>query len=535
MRRQRLRPRLAAGFALAAVVALFAFGAPTLLSGPEARAAAADVKAGHGGDKAAGKGHEGESHAGGHVDVFTAFLFGLGFVVVLAMVGRWLAGLCHQPAVLGELLIGVLAGNVGYWLGLSGFVLVMQLGDAQPVFNKVFAENKSVQEAAKETFPPEQLKEGGRGDRVVKLLTGKDSGVHVTLGFGLWLASNLGVVLLLFLVGVESSIEGILKVGVKALLVACVGVVVPFALGYLASFWLLPGESEATHLFIAAAFCATSVGITARVFKDLGLLQGKTAQIILGAAVIDDVLGLIILAVVSGIAASGGVQMSEVVRITLLSAAFLGFVMILGERLVGRLVPVMRYLDRHHVKLLFPLALAFFMAWLASQIQLASIVGAFAAGLILSEKLFATDKEHATMEESVAPLEKLFAPVFFVLTGMQVNLASFLEPGIAGLALVLTVIAIVGKVVAGLVAGKDVDRLSVGVGMVPRGEVGLIFAAVGRSIGVIGDTLFAAVVIVLMATTLVTPPALKWSLSRARQEPGPQTERAGEATAAGSS
>src|SRR5262249_53485780 len=162
-----------------------------MIPGPGASAAAAaDAQAGHG--------PEGEGHAGGHVDVFTAFLFGLGLVVVVAMVGRWLAGLCNQPAVLGELLIGVLVGNVGYWLGISGFVLVMPLGDAQPVFNKVFTENKSVQEAAKETFPAGQMQEGGRGDRVVKLLTGPNAGRNVTLGFGLWMASNLGVVLLLF-------------------------------------------------------------------------------------------------------------------------------------------------------------------------------------------------------------------------------------------------------------------------------------------------------------------------------------------------
>jgi Kef-type K+ transport system membrane component KefB len=443
-------------------------------------------------------------------------LLALGFVVLVAMVGRWLADLLHQPAVLGELVIGVVAGNVGYWLGISAFSLVMHLGDAGPVFNKVFEENKTVKEAARETFPPQEMEKGGRGDTVVRLLTGKEAGKNITLGFGLWLASSLGVILLLFLVGLESSVEGLLKVGAKASLVAVVGVAAPFGLGYLASRWLLPDESDATHLFLAATMCASSVGITARVFKDLGLLQSKEAQIILGAAVIDDVLGLIILAVVSGIAVSGSVELGEVARITLLSAAFLGVVMILGERLVRKLVPVMSYLDRHHVKLLFPLALAFLMAWLASQIHLASIVGAFAAGLILSEKFFGTHEGSATIEESVAPVEKLFAPVFFVLTGMQVNLESFLDPTLLGLALVLIVVALASKAVSGAVAGADVDRLSIGLGMVPRGEVGLIFAAGGKSLGVVSDSLFAALVIVLMVTTLVTPPALKWSLFRSK-------------------
>jgi Kef-type K+ transport system membrane component KefB len=415
-RLNRLGAEFWIGVTLAAVGVAFLVGLS--LADPTASAVQA---AGPPNQAEAGNGDPG--HEGGHTEVFTVFLLALGGVVLAAMIGRWLASRFHQPAVLGELLIGVVVGNVGYGLGLGSFRLIMHMGDATPVFNKVFEENLSVEEAARQTFPAREMEQGGRGDTVVRLITGKQAAQNLTLGFGLWLASNFGVILLLFLVGLESSVEGLLQVGGKASRVAAVGVVAPFGLGYLASVWLLPEEKDATHLFLAATLCATSVGITARVFKDLGLLQSKEAQVILGAAVIDDVLGLIILAVVSGIAASGGVSLGEVARITALSAAFLGAVMILGERLVRRLVPVMSYLDRHHVKLLFPLALAFLMAWLASQMQLAAIVGAFAAGLVLSEKFFGTHAGSATIEESVAPLEKLFAPVFFVLTGMQVNLA----------------------------------------------------------------------------------------------------------------
>jgi Kef-type K+ transport system membrane component KefB len=456
----------------------------------------------------------------GHADLFTVVLLGLGLVVVVAMIGRWLAGLVTQPAVLGELLIGVLVGNVGYWLGLGSFALVMHLGDAIPVITKAFKENQSMQEAARGVFTPEEMAPGGRGDQVVHLLTGKDGPTHATLGFGLWMASNLGVILLLFLVGLESSAEEILRVGGRALLVAVLGVVAPFLLAYFTSLWLLPGGGVTTHLFLGATLCATSVGITARVFRDLRLLQSTEAKVILGATVIDDILGLIILAVVVGISATGRFEVGEIVRIAVLSAAFLGGLILLGEWLLRWIVPIATFLDRSHSKLLFPLALAFFLAWAASQIQLASIVGAFAAGLILNEQLFEGHMTHTTMEELVGPLEKLFAPVFFVLMGMQVNLASFLDLTILGLALTLLIVAVLGKLICGLPAGPGCDRLAVGVGMVPRGEVGLIFAGVGKGLGVMTDALFAALVLVLIGTTLVAPPALKWSLFRRRARLG---------------
>ena len=271
------------------------------------------------------------------------------------------------------------------------------------------------------------------------------------------------------------------------------------------------------HLFVAAVMCATSVGITARVFKDFDRLQTREAKVILGAAVIDDVLGLIILAVVVGIVASGTVQLLEVGRIILLASLFMGVVILFGERFVRLCIPVFSAVDKHHTKVLFPLGLCFFMAWLANQIELATIVGAFAAGLILNEEHF--DKysdEKLTMEESLKPGEAIFAPIFFVLMGMQVNLESFLDPAVIWLALAFTVAGLIGKLVSGLPAGADVDRLSVGIGMVPRGEVGLIMASVGKGLGVMSGAVFTAIVMAIIVTTLIAPMGLKWSLFRNR-------------------
>ncbi len=236
---------------------------------------------------------------------------------------------------------------------------------------------------------------------------------------------------------------------------------------------------------------------------------------ILGAAVIDDILGLIILAVVIGIVTTGQVQIGEVVRILVLSLLFLGIVVVGGDRLGRLVVPLFSTLERHHCKLLFPLIVAFLLAWIASLIQLATIVGAFAAGLVLKEEFFSTDTaEPRTVEEMIAPLEAIFAPVFFVLMGMQVNLASFFQPDTLSLALAFVVVAIVGKAIAGLPAGRGIDRISVGIGMIPRGEVGLIFASIGKSLGVVNDAVFSALMIMVIVTTFMTPLGLKWSLFR---------------------
>jgi Kef-type K+ transport system membrane component KefB len=292
-------------------------------------------------------------------------------------------------------------------------------------------------------------------------------------------------------------------------------VVAPFAVGYVASRMLLPaGTGAAAHLFLAATLCATSVGITARVFKDLGVIQSSEANLVLGAAVIDDVLGLIILAIAVGVAATGTLDAVSVGKIALLSAVFLTAVIVIGERLAGYGARLGARFDRANYTLLFPLALCCAMAWAANQIQLATIVGAFAAGLILRETHFEEIEKKAQLEHLISPLGKIFAPVFFVLMGMQVNLASLAQPGTLGLAAALTAIAIVTKLVCGLPAGGGRNKLAVGLAMIPRGEVGLIFASVGKGLGVVTDAEFSSIVIMVIVTTLITPPALKWALAR---------------------
>ena len=486
------------------------FGGTSLLSSAPVLA----QDSGHG--KATAEPHKTEA---GHEDPFSPILLILAIIILAAVFGRWAAGRLNMPPVLGELLIGVIIGNVGYWFGEPLFVIVMHLNYSMDIFNLLWNSGISIQDAVQQVFTPAQLGPDGIGTLFLNIFSsGHASLSHMT--YAVWLFSNLGVILLLFMVGLESSVEGMLKVGKKASIVATVGVVAPFFLGFLLSSILLPEATFSVHLFLGATLSATSVGITARVLKDLHKLQTPEAKVILGAAVIDDVMGLIILAIVAGIASTGHLVVGEMVRIILISIGFLVVILFFGEKVFHWIIKKAGRFERESIKLLLPLTLAFLMAWLSSFIGLAAIVGAFAAGLLLREEFFGHEhKPDETMEALVAPLEKLFAPVFFVLMGMQVDLNSFLHPETMSLALAFIVAAIIGKVVAGYAVG-GLDKLSVGIGMVPRGEVGLIFASIGKGLGVVTDAVFSAVVIMVIVTTLITPVGLKWSLARGERKVG---------------
>ncbi|HEX6185892.1 MAG TPA: cation:proton antiporter [Pyrinomonadaceae bacterium] len=440
---------------------------------PFARAFAAEGGGGaaHGGGDAAGHG----------LDPFV--LMGLALIFVVAKVGGELFERLNQPAVLGELMAGMAVGA----LALAGV--------------------------------------GG----VEALRT------HAVIGA----LAELGVIILLFEVGLESNIAEMLEVGWSSLLVATLGVVAPFFLGWGISYYFMPSEPTLVHVFIGATLCATSVGITARVLRDLGRLQTRESRIILGAAVIDDVMGLLILAVVSGAirasAEGGSLALSDVARIAAASVAFLVGAIAVGHFVVPHLFRGAGRFRSRGVLLAVALAFCFFLAWAAAFVGLAPIVGAFAAGLVLDEAHFEVFNSAGEQElhDLLAPVSATLVPVFFVLMGMRVDLSAFARWELLGFAAALTAVAVVGKQVCSLgVLERDVNRLSVGLGMIPRGEVGLIFAGIGATLTlpgaggvaepVIGPATFGAVVIMVIVTTLVTPPALKWSLRRtpAVAEPG---------------
>jgi Kef-type K+ transport system membrane component KefB len=328
-------------------------------------------------------------------------------------------------------------------------------------------------------------------------------------------------------------------VGAAAFLVASIGVVAPMILGtYLIGPWLLPELSSNGHLFLGATLTATSVGITGRVFQDLDVLKSREAQIVLGAAVIDDVMGLVILAVVSAIVTAGGVDALSVVWITAKAFLFLAGALVMGHYAAPRFSRLFAAINTGTgMKVAVLLSTCLTFAWAASLIGLAPIIGAFAAGLVLDEVQFRGFAEPAlvrdvrsaaarlgtsaqasfegvlsrhgshSLQELLAPVGHMLVPMFFVYTGMQVKLSTIMDGHIIFVALVVTAIAFLSKVVSGVAAG-DVRRWVVGWGMAPRGEVGLIFAAAGKAFGVIPDSIFSMVIVVVLLTTLLTPPIL---------------------------
>lgn len=394
----------------------------------------------------------------------------LAIILSAARLGGSIAERFAQPAVLGELLVGVVLGN---------------LPGVARQFSTVV-----------------------RGEPMIEML------------------AEVGAVILLFEVGLESTLREMLRVGMRSLAVAVLGVVAPWVLGFLVGRMLLPDHSVYVHIFLGATLTATSVGITARVLKDLGHAQTLEARIILGAAVIDDVIGLVILAVVGSIisAADHGTALSLGAALLVLAKAlaFLVGAFSIGVFSSPRVFSFAARLPGRGTLLTTALAFCFILSALASLIGLAPIVGAYAAGLILEEAHYTdfADRGEHRLEELVRPISVFLVPVFFVLMGMRVELGAFLQPGVLGLAALLTIVAVAGKQVCALGGiGAPVDRTAIGIGMIPRGEVGLIFANIGLGLTVRGERIvderiFAAVVVAVMMTTLVTPPALKWRLTR---------------------
>ncbi len=322
--------------------------------------------------------------------------------------------------------------------------------------------------------------------------------------------AELGVIILLFEIGLESDLRQLKEVGSQAAIVACVGVAVPFAAGT-AGLMMLFNVSAIPAIFAGAALTATSIGITSKVLSELGRLKSKEGQIIVGAAVIDDVLGIIVLAVVASLAKTGEIDVTNVIYLIISATAFLLGSILLGGIFNKTFVVLVDKLETRGNIVIPAFIFAFFMAFLGNAIHLEAILGAFAAGLVLDE----TDAR-SELDELVKPIADLLVPIFFVTVGARADV-SVLNPllpenrsGLA-IAMFLIVVAIVGKVVTGwAVFGQPgINRLAIGVGMIPRGEVGLVFAGIGSASGVLDKPLEAAIIIMVILTTFLAPPFLR--------------------------
>ena len=323
--------------------------------------------------------------------------------------------------------------------------------------------------------------------------------------------AELGVVILLFEIGLESNLKELMAVGIQAAVVAVVGVAVPFGAGT-AGLMIWFGVPAVPAIFAGAALTATSIGITSKVLSELGTLSSREGQIILGAAVIDDVLGIIVLAVVASLAKTGEVDVGNVIYLIISASGFLLGAILLGNVFNSTFVTIVNRLKTRGELVIPAFIFAFVMSYLAAAIHLEAILGAFAAGLVLDE----TDKRKE-LQKQVIPIADMLVPIFFVTVGAKTDLG-VLNPAIPAnregliIAIFLITVAIVGKVVTGIaVFGQPgINRLAIGVGMIPRGEVGLVFAGVGSASGVLSKPLEAAIIMMVILTTFLAPPLLRF-------------------------
>lgn len=325
--------------------------------------------------------------------------------------------------------------------------------------------------------------------------------------------AEIGAIFLLFTVGLETKPRDLLQVGWTATLVAALGVLVPFVLGFFYMKMIDHGLVES--IFVGAAMVATSVGITARVLADAGVLSSRVARVILAAAVFDDILGMIVLAVVSSLS-SGRINYLSLAIVTVEAIGFSVLIVFFGSRVVGRFRPTVARLRTRNSAFILSIILCLGLSLASIYIGMAAIIGAFLAGLALADH-----SESWRLQENAHPVMEFLAPFFFVLLGVQVNVRTLLQPGLLGAVAMVCVLAIVGKLIGcglGALSLGLKDALRIGVGMVPRGEVGLIVAAVGLHLHTISDSVYTVVLSMSVITTLFAPPVLRLILPRPAQE-----------------
>ncbi len=420
----------------------------------------------------------------------TGILVDLFILFAAAKVAGELFTRARQPPLVGEVLVGVLIGPHVFGL----------VGSPDASLIDLF-EGKGGEEAAEEALTV-----------VLDVL------------------ALLGVIILLFFVGLETRLRDLLAVGGRATLVGVLGIIFPFVLGF-GLIWVIdPTNAEDLEIeaaFVATAMVATSVGITARVLGDVGAIRTREARIILGAAVVDDILALLLLAVVSGLG-EDEFDALELGLTALAAVAFVVFAALVGTQVIRQYSIHLDRLRIGNAPFLVSIIVMLGLSALAGIIGLAAIIGAFLAGMILAEA-----KERWNLERQALPVYEFLVPFFFVIIGTSVDPAAFQDVEILAIALGVTALAIIGKLIGGGLASLGLPGRSaaiVGTGMVPRGEVGLVVASIGAGIGAISDDMFSVVVFMSIATTLLAPPALVWlyrgylfeapEVTKAVEEPG---------------
>ena len=413
--------------------------------------------------------------------ILAGVLLSLVIIYFASKLGGEVCSRINLPPVLGELVGGVL-------IGISAFRLL------------VFPESSAAEDSLLISFL--QTTAGLPSEAADSVFAAQSEVIT--------LLSELGVIILLFEIGLESDLKELIRVGPIAAVVAVVGVIAPFVTGTAGLVYIF-NTPVIPAIFAGAALTATSIGITAKVLAELGQLSSEEGQIIIGAAVLDDILGIVVLAVVASLVKTGEIQVSNIIYLIISAAVFLIGSILLGRLVSPLLVGLVNEMKTRGEVLLTGLVFAFILSYIATVINLEGILGAFAAGLILAE----TEKRKE-LEEQIIPVADFLVPIFFVCVGAKTDL-SVLNPAVPSnregliIATFLILVAILGKVITGFTVfgNPDLNKLAIGVGMIPRGEVGLVFAGVGSASGALSEATEAAIIVMVITTTFVAPPLLR--------------------------
>ena len=406
------------------------------------------------------------------MDEITAILVDLFIIFAGARVAGELCTRVRQPAIVGEVLAGVLIGP--HALGLIG----------------------------------------SPDGALIDLFGGDREAAQEALNIVFDVIAELGVIILLFFVGLETRLDELLQVRNRAVIAGVLGTILPFVAGFV--FIWATGRSDVESAFVATALVATSVGITARVLSDLGVIASREARIIIGAAVVDDILGLLLLAVVD----SWGQDELDVAQIGLTAALAVGFVVfaaLVGTRVTRRYSMHLEQLHMRNAPFVVAMLLMLGLSALSGLIGLASIIGAFIAGL-----MFAEAEEGFALKLQAQPVYDFLVPFFFVIIGTKVDLGAFDDAEILAIAVGVTVLAVATKALGGVIAAAGMPTRAAAIiaaGRVPRGEVGFVVASVGAGIGAVSSDMFAVVIFMSIATTLIVPPVLTWLYAGGGSEP----------------
>jgi len=436
-------------------------------------------------------------------------ILGVVMILTVALLGRLGARRLGLPTMLVEILMGVLIGNLFYYWGYDLMVILREAASCSDTARLSLA-GQTWDEAARMVIG------NNAGSEIIGMLRRPEGSLYLQVSQALEMFTNYGVMFVLFHVGLHTHMAEVHRLGRQSLNVAVIGAFVPMLLGFLVMWLFDPATSQVGHIFIAATLGTTGVAVTAQTLSKLKQIHSAEGDIIFGASAIDDIIGLVMLAIVSGIAMTGSTALGDIGRTIMHACLFIVCAFGLGPSFLRFLAWMMSRFNVLEAMLFVPFILAMVLIVLANTISLSPIVGAFAAGLLMHDSYFNAWGDYhqgkRAIRELLAPLEVLIVPVFFVLMGIQVKLDLLLEWHIVYLTLGVLGAAVAGKWISALGAGRRTRRLMVGFGMTPRGEVGLAFAFIGKTLGVINATMFAVIVVMVVITTLVTPALLTLSL-----------------------